>query len=41
MDYKQAYLALFNGITDLIEDLKELQRQVEEIAICDDADEKE
>ena len=31
MNYKKAYYKLFNEITDLIESLKELQIEVEEI----------
>lgn len=32
-DYKKMYLTLFNKITDLIEQLKEIQREVEEAYI--------
>ena len=32
-DYKKEYLKLFNDITDLIEGLKEIQREAEEIFI--------
>ena len=32
-DYKKTYLKLFNDITDLIEGLKEIQREAEEIFI--------
>ena len=36
-NYKEMYLALFNGITDEIERLKELQQKVEEMYInCED-----
>lgn len=33
MDYKSAYLKLFNSVTDLIEALKQIQQEAEEIAI--------
>ena len=29
-EYKDLYYKLFNGITDIIEELKELQKQAEE-----------
>ena len=32
-NYKEMYLTLFNGITDEIERLKELQKKVEEMYI--------
>ena len=30
MDYKQMYYELFNQVTDIIEKLKEVQREMEE-----------
>lgn len=33
MNYKDAYLKLFNAITDLIEALKQIQQEAEEIVI--------
>ena len=33
-NYKEMYLTLFNGITDEIERLKELQKKVEEMYIA-------
>ena len=38
-DYEEMYKALFNKITDVIEELKEVQRQTEEMYI--NADDKE
>lgn len=32
-DYKKLYLEIFNDITDLIEGLKEIQREAEELFI--------
>ena len=32
-DYKELYLKLFNEITDVIEKLKEIQKEAEEIYI--------
>lgn len=32
-DYKKMYFALFNKITDIIEDLQEIQQQTEEMFI--------
>ena len=32
-DYEEMYKALFNKITDVIEELKEVQRQTEEMYI--------
>lgn len=32
-EYKEAYLGLFNDITDLIERLKEIQKKAEKIFI--------
>ena len=32
-EYKDLYLKLFNGITEIIEELKELQTQAEEMYI--------
>ena len=37
-DYKKMYLELFNDITDLIEGLKEIQREAEEIYISSNDD---
>ena len=34
-DYKELYFKLFNDITDVIEKLKEIQKQAEEIYISD------
>lgn len=36
MDYKDAYLKLFNEITDLIEQLKKIQQEAEDIVIEDE-----
>ncbi len=38
-DYEEMYKALFNKITDVIEELKEVQKQTEEMYIK--ADDKE
>ena len=40
-DYKDLYYKLFNRITDIIEELKELQVQTEEMYINSEQDEKE
>ena len=40
-DYKDLYYKLFNRITDIIEELKELQVQAEEMYINSEQDEKE
>ena len=37
-DHKKMYLELFNDITDLIEGLKEIQREAEEIYISSNDD---
>ena len=37
-DYKKMYLEIFNDITDLIEGLKEIQREAEEIFISSNED---
>jgi len=34
-DYKKAYFSLFNKLTDVIEELKEIQCQAEEMLITD------
>lgn len=39
-DYKERYLELFNGITDAIESLKKLQKEVEEKIISDESDDE-
>lgn len=39
-DYKDLYYKLFNRITDIIEELKELQVQAEEMYINSEQDEK-
>ncbi|MCL2036442.1 MAG: hypothetical protein FWG83_03535 [Oscillospiraceae bacterium] len=36
MDYKQIYYETFNAITDIIEQLKALQAQMEEAVISDE-----
>lgn len=33
MDYKEMYFQLFNKLTDIIEDLKELQCKMEEMYV--------
>ena len=40
-EYKDLYYKLFNRITDIIEELKELQVQAEEMYINSEQDEKE
>ena len=40
-DYKKMYLELFNGITDVIEQLKQLQSEAEERYIQTAEDEEE
>lgn len=35
-DYKKLYFELFNGITDIIEKLKDLQIKTEELFISDE-----
>lgn len=40
MNYKKAYILLFNKITDITEELKELQIKCEEIIISDEEDEE-
>lgn len=40
MDYKNAYYFLFNQVTDLIQSLKAIQLQAEEICISDDEEEE-
>lgn len=37
-NYKKAYFELFNQLTDVIEELKELQRRAEEMIISDDTE---
>ena len=39
-EYKDLYYKLFNRITDIIEELKELQQEAEEIYINSKQDEK-
>ena len=39
-EYKDLYYKLFNRITDIIEELKELQREAEEMYINSQQDEK-
>ncbi len=39
-DYKELYYKLFNKITDIIEELQEIQCQAEEIYINAEQDEK-
>ena len=39
MDYKKMYFELFNKLTDIIEELKELQCKMEEMHINADSDE--
>ncbi len=41
MNYKKAYLHLFNEVTDLIEQLKQIQIDCEEICISEEFDEKD
>jgi hypothetical protein len=41
MDYKQAYLKLFNSITDVVEELKSAQTEAEAIVIGETSEEKE
>jgi len=38
-DYKEMYFELFNKITDVIEELKEIQKEMEEKCISSDNDE--
>ena len=38
-DYEEMYKALFNKITDVIEELKEVQQQVEEMYISKEEEE--
>lgn len=38
MDYKEMYFELFNKLTDIIEELKELQCKMEEMHLNDDSD---
>lgn len=40
-DYKKLYYELFNKVTDVIEELKQIQCQMEEMYITDTADESE
>ena len=37
-DYKNMYFQLFNKITDIIEQLKEVQKQAEEMYINDESE---
>ena len=41
-DYKKLYFKMFNGITDIIEELKKLQQEAEEMYIesCESGDVK-
>ena len=39
MDYKEMYFELFNKLTDIIEELKELQYKMEEMHINANSDE--
>jgi hypothetical protein len=41
MDYKKMYFALFNKITDIIEELKEIQAEAEEAVISDESNVEE
>ncbi len=41
MNYKKAYLHLFNEVTDLIEKLKQIQIDCEEICISEEYDEEQ
>lgn len=41
MNYKKAYLHLFNEVTDLIEQLKQIQIDCEEICISEEIEEEE
>ena len=38
MEYKDLYYTLFNRITDVIEELKEIQKMAEELYISSDID---
>ena len=38
-DYKEMYFELFNKITDVIEELKKIQKEMEEKCISSDNDE--
>ena len=40
LDYKSAYLHLFNGISDVIEQMIKLQQDAEEICVSQKSDEK-
>jgi hypothetical protein len=41
MDYKKLYLELFNKVTDIIEELKEIQTQMEQKVIADESNDVE
>lgn|GEM_PF-1332937 len=40
-NYKKAYFELFNKLTDVIEELKELQCRAEELIVSDDTEQSQ
>ena len=39
LNYREAYLSLFNKVTDIIERLQEIQKEAEHVCICIEVEE--